>query len=396
MELLQVKAWLGRYVGFVLGLTGAVIAVPAIVGVSLPVSSVWKVFLFVSVAAIVLMPLSIAFGYWLLKRIGFALRARHFASGVGEGLVLAVVFAAIFAVSQYIQNAGNTDPLVSSSTIAPDRSSTSPGSGTRVEPLEPIQEILPQGDNNDAASPTSKAEATPDTGETLWQQAEVAFARGDDITAHNLIIRLRDTYPGTPAGDSAKLFLRAASLVDRGLYRDAEIQVSAALSLRPTSPLLLCIQGVLAVLQGHADRAMSRFDSALKSDPKCAMALVRRGELLKDQKKYDQAVADFSGAIELLNMVEDTACLAASHKQRADAYGFLGRYELAIVDLTEAIELAKKHQQPEAFMAHCYYLRARAHNALGSEDKMASDLAKVEEIRKRLQERQAGPATENR
>lgn len=106
MELLLVKAWLGRYVGFVLGLTGTVVALAAIVGVSLPASAIWKAFLFASVAAVVLMPLSIVFAYWSLKRIGFALRARDFASGVGEGLVLAVVFAAMFAVSQYIHNAG--------------------------------------------------------------------------------------------------------------------------------------------------------------------------------------------------------------------------------------------------------------------------------------------------
>lgn len=395
MELLQVKAWLGRYVGFVLGLTGAVVAVPAIVGVSLPVSSVWKVFLFVSVAAIVLMPLSIAFGYWLLKRIGFALRARHFASGVGEGLVLAVVFAAIFAVSQYIQNAGNTDPLVSSSTIAPDRSSTSPGPGTRVEPLKPIQEILAQAEKDEIPSPTVRTGVASNTTEAMWEQVDSAFARGDSATVTHLLERLRNDYPGTPAGDCARRYLEAISLMREGRFDDARAQFSAASRLRPTSPVPVFALGLLASNLGGYDEAISTYSKILRSHPECATVWAYRGGLLIEQKKFEEAVDDLTKAIDLYSEAGHSPGVAASYRQRANAYGFLGKHEQVIVDLTEAIELAETLDQEE-FLADCHYLRAGAYNWLGKEANVASDLARVEEIRKRLQERQAGPATENR
>jgi len=123
-------------------------------------------------------------------------------------------------------------------------------------------------------------------------------------------------------------------------------------------------RGVIYWRQGDADKAMTDFNQAILVDPNNVGAFVNRGEAYRIQNQFDRAIADFDRAValdprnaEIFNnrgslyaakgdferaIAEYSASISAepsatAYSNRGLAYLKIGRYELAMHDLDEAV-----------------------------------------------------------
>ncbi len=100
-----------------------------------------------------------------------------------------------------------------------------------------------------------------------------------------------------------------------------------------------------------------------------ANAYYFRGNAYSDLKKYEEALADYTEAIEL-----DPKYVNA-YDFRGNAYKAVGKNEEAIADYTKAIELAPKD-------AINYSARGRAYKAVGKNEEAEADSAMAKALGK--------------
>ncbi|MYU48400.1 tetratricopeptide repeat protein [Streptomyces sp. SID7803] len=86
------------------------------------------------------------------------------------------------------------------------------------------------------------------------------------------------------------------------------------------------------------DQAVTDFTAALELDPTNAWTLGSRGEAHREAGWYDRAVTDFTAALEL-NPPTNAWTLGS----RGQAHQQAGRYDQAVTDLTAALELNPPH-----------------------------------------------------
>jgi len=99
-------------------------------------------------------------------------------------------------------------------------------------------------------------------------------------------------------------------------------------------------------------------------DPKDAEAYFNRGLAYDDKGQYDQAISDYSKAIEI------NPGLAEAYINRGNAYSKKGQYDKAISDYSKAIEINPKY-------ADAYINRGLAHNSLGNYNSACDDWLKA-------------------
>jgi tetratricopeptide (TPR) repeat protein len=86
-------------------------------------------------------------------------------------------------------------------------------------------------------------------------------------------------------------------------------------------------------LAGRYDEALADYTRAIELDPSDAWAIAERGQTCRLMGRYDEALADYTRAIELDPY--DAAVMA----ERGETFRLMGRYEEALADYTRAIEL---------------------------------------------------------
>jgi len=104
-----------------------------------------------------------------------------------------------------------------------------------------------------------------------------------------------------------------------------------------------------------------------------AMYIIPRRGKSTDKGKYDQAISDYTKAIEI-DPGHSTA-----YNNRGVAYGEKGQYDRAISDYTKAIEINPR-------FAAAYYNRGLAYQNKGGYDQAIPDYNKALEINPRLAE----------
>jgi tetratricopeptide (TPR) repeat protein len=176
----------------------------------------------------------------------------------------------------------------------------------------------------------------------------------------------------------------------QGKYRDAKVEFEKALKVdpfyQPAKQALKVIGDVInrkiesktathffkgAVFgnRGQHDQAISDFSKAIEIEAKFAEAYLNRGIVYAQAKgQYDQAISDFSKAIEI------DPGNADAHVNRGLAYTLSkGQYDQAIADFNRAIGI-----DPKLPMA--YRNRGLAYRVKGQHDQAVADFNKAIEI----------------
>ncbi len=123
--------------------------------------------------------------------------------------------------------------------------------------------------------------------------------------------------------------------------------------------------------KGDYDTALSYVNKAIAISPQCAKAYLLRGMTHQKKDHCDQAIADFTKAIEL---GLEKKWLALAYFRRGGSYFYKKHYDKAIADFTKAIELGlEKDDLGKACLARgCSYLHKFT--------KLSLDLDKLKQI----------------
>jgi len=166
-------------------------------------------------------------------------------------------------------------------------------------------------------------------------------------------------------GDPNLMAQKGGSLFLLNRYDEALEILSAALEIDPNYAVALNNRGLVHYGSGNYDQAVADYTAALENNPVDAnIYLGNRGvahlELAND---YDAAIEDLTGALE--SSPNDIAALF----NRGNAYINKGEYQKAIDDYTAAIEI-----NPEG-IPDAYFNRAVAYEQIGNNDAAAADRA---------------------
>lgn len=146
-------------------------------------------------------------------------------------------------------------------------------------------------------------------------------------------------------------------------WQTTEQFVNYMLSLSPDSPELRIRKGLLESQQERQDEAIREFSRAIELQPSNVYAYFSRSLVYGKAGDYDRAIRDCSKAIELWpGFVE-------AFNSRGAAYGGKGDYERAIQDYNRAIEL-----RPD--FVNAYNNRSLAHRRKGEYDQAVQDCTK--------------------
>jgi len=138
-------------------------------------------------------------------------------------------------------------------------------------------------------------------------------------------------------------------------------------------------RGIKHEFADKADEAMADYTEAIELDPKHGSSYSRRGGIYMKKGKYDEAIADYTAAIKLIEKPDANA--APYYEDRGNAYRLKGKYQEAITDYTSAINLNSGGVE-----SYCYN-RGLAYQGQGERDKAIADfrrsIAKYEESLRR-------------
>lgn len=123
-------------------------------------------------------------------------------------------------------------------------------------------------------------------------------------------------------------------------------------------------QGDIYRDQGQWDEAIAEYSEAIELDPDYAQAYNNRGWIYRTKTEYDNAIADFNKAIELDPSNHTT------HTNLGSVYHSIGKYDKAIAEHNKAIEL-------EPGFAAAYFNRGNEYLAKEDLDKAITDYDKA-------------------
>jgi TonB family protein len=208
------------------------------------------------------------------------------------------------------------------------------------------------------------------------------YRKGDNdnaIKALDEAIRLQPTLP--------ILYIdRGAAYQSKGERHKALADFNRAIQLDPKSARAYCDRAILEDdLFRQPDKALADYNQAIRLAPDFQRASFNRGEHFLGQHNYERAIADYTRAIQLMpNELSTYAARAYAYARqgdraravsdatmairrkpredfydwratdfqlRANAYRILGRTELALRDLREAVRVAPKDPTANASLA---------------------------------------------
>jgi tetratricopeptide (TPR) repeat protein len=126
-------------------------------------------------------------------------------------------------------------------------------------------------------------------------------------------------------------------------------------------------EAFLYALGRKYDQALANYSQALEIDPQSAYAYAGRAKTYNDLGKYEQAIADFNRAIEIDPKVAD------SYNNRGYAYHNVGKYQQAIADFNQALALEPNY-------IYAYNNRGNTYNQLGQYEQAIADFNRAIKI----------------
>jgi tetratricopeptide (TPR) repeat protein len=152
---------------------------------------------------------------------------------------------------------------------------------------------------------------------------------------------------------------------DHGLRSGPDEKLSS--SLRRLNAWAHNRRGELLADADRTDDALDDFQAAISLDPTCSLAIHNRAVTFAQQNQFDAALRDFNRVIEL------NPGLAVAYRNRAELLAALGRLEEAVGDYNQALESLPNDAQ-------LYRDRAYAYQQLGEFSKSATDFDRALEI----------------
>lgn len=167
----------------------------------------------------------------------------------------------------------------------------------------------------------------------------------------------------------SSLFREATAQYNAGLLDEADATLVRALTAKPTHVKSLILKGVIHNARQRYDKAIEKFDAALRVQANNGLAFGNRGIARRNKGQTREAIADFTRALALLGA--DVSFL----KQRAIAYRVLEQYDLALDDYNQAIALSPSNSAGAESLAELLYQRSRVYMRLGEHESRLADLA---------------------
>ncbi|MBD2212788.1 serine protease [Nostoc linckia FACHB-104] len=122
-------------------------------------------------------------------------------------------------------------------------------------------------------------------------------------------------------------------------YVEAEAAINKAIDLNPRAAYYIN-RGNLYREQKKWELALADFNKAIEINPQLALAYNNRGLIYKEQKQWELVLADFNKAIEI------NPLLAGVYNNRGNLYREQKKWELALADYNKAIDINPLLFQP--------------------------------------------------
>ena len=120
-------------------------------------------------------------------------------------------------------------------------------------------------------------------------------------------------------------------------------------------------------IAGRYNQALADYSRAVELDPSQAWAIGSRGQTYQAMERYDEALADYTRAIEL------DPSQAWAIASRGETYQLMGRYDEALADYTRAIEL-------DPSQAWAFISRGPIYELMGRYDEALADYTRAIEL----------------
>lgn len=163
------------------------------------------------------------------------------------------------------------------------------------------------------------------------------------------------------SGTASQLFREASAQYSNGQLDEADATLVKALRSNPSHVKSLILKGVIHNARQRYDKAIEKFDMALRLQPQNGLAFGNRGIARRNKGLTRDALADFDRALDILG--SDVSFL----KQRAICHRILQQYHAALADYNLAISLSPNN-------AELLYQRSRVYMRIDDHESRLSDL----------------------
>ncbi len=206
---------------------------------------------------------------------------------------------------------------------------------------------------------------------------------------YELIDRLQEIAPLTSEKQAYFITDRAGWLLYNDKHEEALAEFDRALATEPDYPRAYLGKASTYRKLGQLDKAAGEYGKLIKSYDKedtywLGMAYHSRGDIYVSQGKLQEAVADFSKAINLGEEEYHWDDLLDLYENRGLAYTALGRYQEAIDDFTKIIS----ELEPDESVR--YLQRAELYEAIGDQKRAKADRIRAGKIEEASREGYGG------
>jgi tetratricopeptide (TPR) repeat protein len=285
------------------------------------------------------------------------------------------------ADSPNLSHLADPDPIIKSTPIALAQPESVTSQSDDASPLDFKHPVIPSDASGQSTAPSSATSATiaiPSSVPAGKINAAFSLDERDqslELAAHEEASTTSAVASGNPTDDWVKKAQDAAahaetpdqlgniiSVCEHGLQEtpDAESQ----LSLQRLSAWAHNRRGEILADEQKSDDAIQDFQAAISMDPNCSLAIHNQGVTLAQRNQYGAALRDFNRVIEL------NPGLAVAYRNRAELLAALGRMEEAVADYNQAI--SSLPEDPSLLRA-----RAHAYQRLGDFQHASADLTRA-------------------
>lgn len=249
--------------------------------------------------------------------------------------------------------------------IAPRKTAERPSQTASKTSSKPLAIALTQPDLVDGGSPLPHPQAAsnskPLIGTTAPKKNAASTHKSNDQadTPESCLAKAQDAASHAASTDD---LARVIDLCDRGLQ--AKPTAKTLQSLQRLAAWAHNRRGEILADSQRLDEALRDFQAAIELDPKCSLAIHNRGVTFAQRNQYAAALRDFNRVIEL------NPGLAVAYRNRAELLSALDRTQDALADYDRAITSLPND-------AALYLARASAKQRLGDFAGAAADIERA-------------------